>query len=409
MFLTDPRSDRAFVLSRLHEAWSRMAEDSPNAGPGARSTLLAAVDRFEITSSRNADGTESQGRTDLVARRGQTRKLCARLQEIHAETPEPRRSPWGGGTAPAIPEPPSASGPTSVRVAVGSARRTAGTALLVLVVVALLSATAFAAPSLWSPGQGPDPASSESTAPEGADAGETQVPTAPATATPSSAAVTVEVPGVVGNDVTDARDRLLGLGLVPTVSAVPSGTRDVVQDQDPDGGAELHPGDEVRLQVGDGLVVVPDLRGVTLPEAQAQLAAAGLEVGGTTSEDSARPADTVLRTAPEGSTPVPVRDPVDIVVGSGFNDVPDVRSAPLEDACERLVEAGFAVEVAIEASSEAADTVVRVSPEGRHPVESVITLTVAGPTPAPSSPAPSTEEPPVTDAPEPTPSESPAR
>jgi serine/threonine-protein kinase len=92
--------------------------------------------------------------------------------------------------------------------------------------------------------------------------------------------VNVDVPDLVGASVDDARSQLRALGLVPSVTQVPSeqpaGT--VVRER-PRPGAHLNEGAAVRLEVSAGQTFdLPDVTGMDEESARSQLEDAGFEV-----------------------------------------------------------------------------------------------------------------------------------
>lgn len=105
---------------------------------------------------------------------------------------------------------------------------------------------------------------------------------------PPGQAATVIVPNVIGMSVDDAASRLIEEGLV--LGEV-SGNGDVIEGQDPPQGAELTAGSAVNVSVdpieppSQSLVEVPDVTEMTVEEATAAVAAAGLVSGNTPDGD----------------------------------------------------------------------------------------------------------------------------
>jgi serine/threonine-protein kinase len=94
----------------------------------------------------------------------------------------------------------------------------------------------------------------------------------------SRGAPPIEVPDVVGDDAGDATARLEGLGLEVKRVEEPSDERPgTVTAQDPKAGAEARKGDAITLTVAQA-VEVPDVTGLDVDEATAQLGDAGFEV-----------------------------------------------------------------------------------------------------------------------------------
>ena len=104
---------------------------------------------------------------------------------------------------------------------------------------------------------------------------------------------TIDVPRLIGLDVSDARARLRDLGLGSTVTRVespkPPGT---VVEQSPSAGSALERGGTVTLTVSSGpaAVPVPDVTGLDEESARAQLESAGFEVT-TVDEATTDPAE----------------------------------------------------------------------------------------------------------------------
>ncbi len=108
-----------------------------------------------------------------------------------------------------------------------------------------------------------------------------------------AAPATIDVPRLIGLDVSDARARLRDLGLGSTVTRVespkPPGT---VVEQSPSAGSALERGGTVTLTVSSGpaAVPVPDVTGLDEDSARAQLESAGFEVT-TVDEATSDPAE----------------------------------------------------------------------------------------------------------------------
>lgn len=87
VFLRDQWSKKRYLEAEIQQAWSQMAAGSPNAGPAARWAAVVATDWFH-TSSSSSDSSST--RTELVASRGETRRVVAWAQS--------RRDAAGYGT-----------------------------------------------------------------------------------------------------------------------------------------------------------------------------------------------------------------------------------------------------------------------------------------------------------------------
>jgi serine/threonine-protein kinase len=141
----------------------------------------------------------------------------------------------------------------------------------------------------------------------------------------------VEVPDVVGLELSEARAVLRDAGLkVGNVTEQP-GTEDdegQVLSQFPDEGQEVETGSEIDLVVSSGpeAILAPSVIGQAQDDAEAEIEAAGLSVSVLTSPDDA-PAGEVIAQDPDAGTPMEAGDTVTITVSEGPEEVPmpDVR------------------------------------------------------------------------------------
>jgi beta-lactam-binding protein with PASTA domain len=114
-------------------------------------------------------------------------------------------------------------------------------------------------------------------------------------------------------------------------------------------------------------VVVPDVVGMPLADANAVIIAAGLTVGPISYESDCNvPAGHVIRQDPAGGTTVDYGSSVALVVSTGQTTVPDVVGMPLPDANTAIIAAGLTVGTISYASdcSVAAGHVISQSPMG---------------------------------------------
>ena len=88
-------------------------------------------------------------------------------------------------------------------------------------------------------------------------------------------------------------------------------------------------------------VRMPEVALLSLESARAALAAAGLEVGMITAQDSAQAADTVLESLPAAGARIEPGRTVDLIVASGSNTIPSVRGFTRAAAVAALEESGF--------------------------------------------------------------------
>ncbi|MEU1539925.1 Stk1 family PASTA domain-containing Ser/Thr kinase [Actinacidiphila glaucinigra] len=163
----------------------------------------------------------------------------------------------------------------------------------------------------------------------------------------------VTVPGVVGEELAEARRRLKAAGLSPgTVSRefsdeVPQGR---VISTDPGSGASRRPDSAVSLVVSKGVPVdTPDLLGQPLADARARLEEAGLRVKVDPRRVFSDQADegAVARQTPGANTRLAAGGTVTLTVSKGQEmiGVPDVEGLDVDEAKARLEAAGFDVRV----------------------------------------------------------------
>jgi len=116
------------------------------------------------------------------------------------------------------------------------------------------------------------------------------------------------VPRVVGKNLNDARNELVGLGLEPLISYKQSDKpRDEVIGQTPNDGAGVEKGAKIELVVSEGppQVVVPPLAGLPCQQAVQQLQGMGLQPN-----PQGNPNGTVFLQQPAENTPVPPQSQV---------------------------------------------------------------------------------------------------
>ncbi|HEU0102669.1 MAG TPA: Stk1 family PASTA domain-containing Ser/Thr kinase [Mycobacteriales bacterium] len=158
------------------------------------------------------------------------------------------------------------------------------------------------------------------------------------------------------------RDDGLDVLLLPAAfsETVPAGA---VLDQDPDPGARVRKGGTVELVVSKGpdrRTVPSSIVGATRDAAGQALQAVGLRVGAVTSEFSAAPSGTVVRTDPAPGAALPADTEVALVLSKGVEQlrVPDVRGQQRTPADTALKAAGFTTTVTLVFSDAAASGVV---------------------------------------------------
>ncbi len=186
--------------------------------------------------------------------------------------------------------------------------------------------------------------------------------------------VTVPVPNVRGLTVPEAEAALAEAGLTAGAvteeysATVPAGR---IIRQTPAAGTEVAPGSAVALVVSLGIapvtVPVPNVTGLTVPEAEAALAAAGLVVGGASEEYSATvPAGRIFRQDPAAGIQVAPGAAVAFVVSLGPAPVavPDVTGLSRAAAVSVLAAAGLVPGPVTEEHSDTVplDRVIRQTP-----------------------------------------------
>ena len=104
-----------------------------------------------------------------------------------------------------------------------------------------------------------------------------------------------------------------------------------------------------------GPSAMPDVTGLTLTQATAQLKTDGLEVGTVTLKDSTKPANTVLSTNPASGIPVARGTRINLTVSNGSGaqkvDVPNVQSLALVEAETKLQQEGLSFKVTTASSN----------------------------------------------------------
>lgn len=239
----------------------------------------------------------------------------------------------------------------------------------------------------------------------------------------------VQVPvGLVGLDLTAAQEQLRANGLVPNVAPAepaPDAPPNTVIRTDPVEGTPVEQNTVVTLVPSSGppLAAVPDVAGLPVAEAEAQITALRLALGERTEQaDEEVEEGLVISTAPPAGDMVPEGTPVAVIVSTGPAPIqlPSVVGAPLDAAAEELEGfCGDAPCVGVDSvnafSDEVAEgDVIEQDPAAGTEVErgATVTLVVSlgpeepSPEPSPSprpSPSPSPEpDPEPTSEPEPT-------
>jgi serine/threonine-protein kinase len=141
----------------------------------------------------------------------------------------------------------------------------------------------------------------------------------------------VTVPDFVGQDLTTAQATAQGLGIqVVEASSQPASDRPAgtVVAQDPPAGGSIDKGGQVKVTVATTpeTVAVPDLKGMTEPQAVAAIVQAGLAFGTATPQyDPTVPAGSIAAQSPAAGTQVARGTKVDYVLSKGPEPTPRHR------------------------------------------------------------------------------------
>jgi serine/threonine-protein kinase len=161
----------------------------------------------------------------------------------------------------------------------------------------------------------------------------------------------VRVPKVVGLEEDEAVAELEDSGFEVDVETGPSERKEgIVFDQDPNPQKRLEEGETVTIFVSTGpeQVEVPEVVGLSIAEARAEIRAAGLKVGEVVPESSETvEEDDVIRQSPEAGSEIDSGDTVDLVVSTGPEAVrvPDVINQPQDSAEAEITAAELQVSV----------------------------------------------------------------
>ena len=184
----------------------------------------------------------------------------------------------------------------------------------------------------------------------------------------------VTVPDVTGQPEAEATIELQGAGLeVGTErieSKIPEGE---VIEQDPSGGSEAEKGTTVTITVslGPGAVPVPEVAGMTVPEARRVLQRKSFEVMVERRSSKSVPKGKVIGTDPSAGTRLESGETVTILASTGVKtaSVPNVLGLDRVTATTQLRKAGFVVNANPRDSDEPADTVLEQDPVGGEEAE----------------------------------------
>jgi beta-lactam-binding protein with PASTA domain len=226
----------------------------------------------------------------------------------------------------------------------------------------------------------------------------------------------VTVPSVVGDPIQTATAKLAQAKLVIDPQRTPSDTVpvDTVISQTPNGGIEVSPNSTVKVFVSSGptAVTVPDLKGLTVQEATNELSDQGLELGTVTKvDDPDTDAGKIIDSNPGASTSVAPATKINVRVGTGKVEVPNVVGKSQSQAQTIIAAANLQVETKFKATNDAPEgTVISQSPkDGTLEVGGTVKITVAqkpAPTLTPTTATPTPTPTPTLTTPTPTPTES---
>ncbi|HYN65265.1 MAG TPA: Stk1 family PASTA domain-containing Ser/Thr kinase [Ornithinibacter sp.] len=194
----------------------------------------------------------------------------------------------------------------------------------------------------------------------------------------------VAVPSVVGDPYQTATAKLVQVKLVAEVVRQPSDTvpEDEVISQNPTAGTEVSENSTVRLFVSAGptAVTVPDLKGLTVQEAQSQLSDQGLEVGTVEEvDDPDTEQGKIIDSNPGAGTSVAPQTKINVRVGTGKVAVPNVVGKSQSEAQSLIAAANLQVETKFRQTNEVPEgQVTAQSPrDGTIEIGGTINITVA--------------------------------
>ncbi len=194
----------------------------------------------------------------------------------------------------------------------------------------------------------------------------------------------VQVPGVVGQQSTDAVAALKDAKLVPDVHQVPSAKPSgEVTAQDPKPDAMVVQGTTVRINVSKGpqQVAVPGVVGEPLATATQDLQARGFNVTPSFVDDNA-PANTVIDQSPRQGDSAGKGSTIQLTVSKGpkTSTVPDVTSQDVGSATQQLQDSGFKTKIVPQDTTDPNQDNIVLSqdpgPQSQAPPGSTVSITV---------------------------------
>ncbi len=214
----------------------------------------------------------------------------------------------------------------------------------------------------------------------------------------------VTVPGVVGEQATDAVARLTERGLKAAIHRVNSDKESgTVTGQDPKAGTRVVKGERVRINVSEGPkpVGVPPVVSSPYESAAATLQGSGFAVARRDVESN-EPKGIVVQMDPPANTLQPVGSTITLFVSKGPTEsaVPDVTSFSRADAIATIRDSGFKVLVDIADTLDSSqDGIVLTQTPGPGETAkpgTTVTITVGHFNPPPPTTEPTITEPPTT-------------
>lgn len=212
----------------------------------------------------------------------------------------------------------------------------------------------------------------------------------------------VSVPQVVGDPDQTAIAKLAQVGLVAEPVRQPSDTVpvDTVISQNPTAGTEVSPKSTVRIFVSSGptAVTVPDLKGLTVQEAQQQLGDQGLEVGTVEEvDDPETEQGKIIDSNPGAGASVAPASKINLRVGTGKVAVPNVVGKTQSEAQTTIAAINLQVQTQFKQTNDVPEgTVISQSPkDGTVDIGDTIKIVVAqkaAPTVTPTTVTPTPTE-----------------
>ncbi len=201
----------------------------------------------------------------------------------------------------------------------------------------------------------------------------------------SDAPPQVQVPSVVDAPQDAATATLTGAGFRVESMVAASDTVDEgnVISQTPEGGTRADQGSTVRITVSGGPdnVEVPDLAGRSLDEARGILSDLGLTLGTVDEVNDANTAENVVISSDPGSqVAVKPGTRINVTVGTGQVEVPNVVGMSQNEAQSALADANLKVETSYEQTDQAAEgDVISQDPKGKQAVDTGSTVRSSSP------------------------------